>query len=336
MKIGVNSLLSLLDVGTGFCYWLLGRDLLEEEVKRIQDLFIKVKKSDDESYLIHELNSLSPGKDLLLVCDNQNHNLVQWCIINNYTKALQVLLDYGCNPTRTGITGYDLPLALACSLNHLDMIELLLNYGANPSGSTMLSSHIRTYLSQEIVPEHYLKLIDLFKYRNSLTPLSIVLTFDDLVMFRLLMGETSNLSSISASSLSSSSSVNNISTIDDCQMKISETDFDIFREKLKIENYVENMSQDAEECLEPSSSAVTTPQQQQQQQPQPPPPPPVQQMLIANDDMSDYVEHGQQYSFSDTLDAESAFVNHDDGIQVNIFSKIFLFVRLFNQKEVLI
>jgi len=41
MKIAVNSLLSLLDVGTGFCYWLLGRDLLEEEVKRIQDLFIK-------------------------------------------------------------------------------------------------------------------------------------------------------------------------------------------------------------------------------------------------------------------------------------------------------
>jgi hypothetical protein len=41
MKIAVNSLLSLFDVGTGFCYWLLGRDLLEEEVKRIQDLFIK-------------------------------------------------------------------------------------------------------------------------------------------------------------------------------------------------------------------------------------------------------------------------------------------------------
>jgi hypothetical protein len=41
MKIAVNSLLSLLDVGTGFCYWLLGRDLLEEEVKRIEELFIK-------------------------------------------------------------------------------------------------------------------------------------------------------------------------------------------------------------------------------------------------------------------------------------------------------
>lgn len=41
MKIAVNSLLSLLDVGTGFCYWLLGRDLLEAEVKRIEELFIK-------------------------------------------------------------------------------------------------------------------------------------------------------------------------------------------------------------------------------------------------------------------------------------------------------
>ena len=41
MKVAVNSLLSLFDVGTGFCYWLLGRDLLEEEVKHIQELFIK-------------------------------------------------------------------------------------------------------------------------------------------------------------------------------------------------------------------------------------------------------------------------------------------------------
>lgn len=43
MKIAVNSILSLLDVGTGFCYWLLGRDLLEEEVKRIEKLFIRGK-----------------------------------------------------------------------------------------------------------------------------------------------------------------------------------------------------------------------------------------------------------------------------------------------------
>ena len=45
MKIAVNSLLSLLDVGTGFCYWLLGRDLLEEEVKRIESLFVRGKWS---------------------------------------------------------------------------------------------------------------------------------------------------------------------------------------------------------------------------------------------------------------------------------------------------
>lgn len=45
MKLGVNSLLSLLDVGTGFCYWLLGRDLLEDEVKRIQGLFVRGKHS---------------------------------------------------------------------------------------------------------------------------------------------------------------------------------------------------------------------------------------------------------------------------------------------------
>ena len=41
MNIAVNSLLSLLDVGTGFCYWLLGRDLLQEEIQRLEQLFIK-------------------------------------------------------------------------------------------------------------------------------------------------------------------------------------------------------------------------------------------------------------------------------------------------------
>jgi hypothetical protein len=179
----------------------------------------------------------------------------------------------------------------------MDMIELLLNYGANPSGTTMLSSDTLTYLSQKTTKERYLKLIDLLKYRTSITSLSIVLTFDDLAMFHLLMGETIRSTSISGSSTSSCSSVNLTPTIDDCNMKISETDFDIFREKLKIENYVENMlPHDGEECLE---------HQQHQQN------------IITNDDLSDYAEHGHFFSFCETLDAESAVVNHDDGIPVS-------------------
>jgi hypothetical protein len=254
-----------------------------------------VQKPEDEFDLIRELNSLLPGKDLLLVCDRKNHNLVQWCVLNNYRQALIVLLEYGCNPTRTGLSGYDLPLALACYLGHMDMIELLLNYGANPSASTILSSDTLAYLSQENNKERYLKLIDLLKYRTSITSLSIVLTFDDLPMFRLLMGETIRSSSISGSSISSCSSVNMTHIIDDSNMKISETDFDIFRDKLKIENYVENIIQhDGEECLEQQQQNINT-----------------------NDDLSDYAEHGNFFSFCDTLDAESAVVNHDDGIQVS-------------------
>jgi hypothetical protein len=219
-------------------------------------------------------------------------------VLNNYTQALTVLLEYGCNPTRTGLSGYDLPLALACCLGHMDMIEFLLNYGANPSETTMLSSDTLTYLSQKTTKERYLKLIDLLKYRNSITSLSIVLTFDDLAMFHLLMGETIRSTSISGSSISSCSSVNVTPTIDDCNMKISETDFDIFREKLKIENYVENMiPHDGEECLEHQH--------------------PHQQNIITNDDLSDYVEHGHFFSLCDTIDAESAVVNHDDGIPVS-------------------
>lgn len=315
MKIAVNSLLSLLDVGTGFCYWLLGRDLLEDEIKRIEQLFIKgivillihsphqssnflVQKPEDECDLINELNSLSPSKDLLLVCDGKNHNLVQWCVLNHYTRGLLVLLEYGCNPSRTGLSGYDLPLALACCLGHRDMIELLLNYGANPSGTTMLSASILTYLSEERHDERYLKLMDLFKYRTSITSLNIVLIFDDLAMFHLLMGETSCSTSVSGSSTSLCSAVNMTHTIDDCPMRIAETDFDIFREKLKIDNYVENiLRQDGEECLE-----QTTPQQQQ---------------MITNDDLSDCAEHGHLFSFCDTLDGESAVVNQDEGMQVS-------------------
>jgi hypothetical protein len=226
---------------------------------------------------------------------------VQWCVLNNYTNALPVLLEYGCNPTRTGLSGYDLPLALACCLGHMDMIELLLNYGANPSGTTMLSSDTLAYLSQKTTNERYLKLIDLLKYRNSISSLSIVLTFDDLPMFHLLMRETIRSTSISGSSTSSCSSVNLTPTIDDCTMKISESDFDIFRDKLKIEKYVENMlGHDGEECLE---------HQQHQQN------------IITNDDLSDYAEHGHFFSFCDTLDAESAVVNHDDGIPVSYYKE---------------
>jgi ankyrin repeat protein len=217
-------------------------------------------------------------------------------VLNKYTQALIVLLEYGCNPTRTGLSGYDLPLALACCLGHMDIIQLLLTYGANPSESTILSTDTLEYLSQENNNERYLKLIDLLKYRNSITSLNIVLTFDDLAIFRLLMGETTRSSSISDSSTSSSSSVNLTHTIDESNMKITDTDFDIFREKLKIENYVENIiPNDSEECLE-----------QQQQN------------IITNDDLSDYAEHGHFFSFCDTVDAESAVVNHDDGIQVSV------------------
>jgi ankyrin repeat protein len=217
-------------------------------------------------------------------------------VLNKYTQALIVLLEYGCNPTRTGLSGYDLPLALACCLGHMDIIQLLLTYGANPSESTILSTDTLEYLSQENNNERYLKLIDLLKYRNSITSLNIVLTFDDLAIFRLLMGETTRSSSISDSSTSSSSSVNLTHTIDESNMKITDTDFDIFREKLKIENYVENIiPNDSEECLE-----------QQQQN------------IITNDDLSDYAEHGHFFSFCDTVDAESAVVNPDDGIQVSV------------------
>ncbi|CAF0756503.1 unnamed protein product [Rotaria sp. Silwood1] len=296
MKGAVNSLLSLFDVGTSFCYWLLGRDLLEEEVKCIQELFIKVTKPEDELILIHELNCLPPGKDLLLVCSTKNYNLIQWCILNNYTQALTVLLEYGCNPTRTCLSGYDSPLALACCLCRMDMIQILLSHGTNPSETTLLSPTTLQYLSQQINKEYYLKLIDLLKHRNNINSLDIVLKFDDLAMFHLLMGEKIRSPSISDSS-TSSSFVHMIQTSNDSNMKLSEIDFDLFRDKLKMENYVEDIIPiDAEESME---------QQQQQQK----------QNIITNDDLSDYTEHGHFFSFCEPFDGELAAVNQYDGIQ---------------------
>ena len=183
-------------------------------------------------------------------------------------------------------------------MGHIDIVQLLLNYGANPSESTMLSTETLEYLSHQNNKERYLKLIDLIRYRNSITSLSIILTFDDLTIFRLLMGETIRSPSISDCSTSSTSSVNLTHTIDDSNMKIAETDFDIFREKLKIENYKEKdiIPNDNEESLEHQQQNINT-----------------------NDDLSDYAEHGHFFSFCDTVDAESAVVNHEDGIQVSFF-----------------
>lgn len=217
-------------------------------------------------------------------------------MLNKYTQALLVLLEYGCNPCRTGVSGYDLPLALACCLGQIDTIQLLLDYGADPSESTTLSADILKYLSEETDRERHAKLLDLLKYRSCVTSLSIVLTFDDLAMFHLLTGETIRSMSVSGSSNSSLSSMNITQTIDDTNMKLPDADFDIFRDKLKIENYVENiLPTDADECLE---------QQQQQHN------------VATNDDLSDYADHGHFFSFCDTVDVESAAVNHDEGIQV--------------------
>ena len=254
-----------------------------------------MQTADDESTLIDELHSLSPGKDLLLVCDTNNHNLVQWCVLNNYQQALIFLLNYGCNPTRTGLPDCDSPLALACCLNHVEMIQLLLEHGANPSQTTMLSNETLAYLSQQNHRERYVKLIDLLKYRPTISSLSIVLTFDDLSMFRLLMGESISSPSLSGSSVASSSSGNLLEAADEQNIKAPDSDFDMFREKLKIENYVDGMAlNERDDCLE-----------QQQQN------------MVTNDDLSDYAEHGHFFSFCETMDVESAFVNPDDGTQVS-------------------
>lgn len=260
-----------------------------------------VQKPDDEYILIDELRSLSPGKDLLLVCDRHDHNLIQWCILNNYVQALIVLLEYGCNPTRTGQPDRDLPLALACSLGQIEVIQLLLDYGANPSQTTFLSPEALETLAEKTTKEHYLKLIDLLKYKPNVSSLNIILTFDDLSIFRLLMGETIQTSSISESSSSSvlSPSVNETPMMNDHSKKSSEDECDLFREKLKFDHYAEEIiahHQSSDDGLEK--------------------PPIAQQNLISSDDLSDYAEQGAFFSFCDTADAESAVVNHDDGAQV--------------------
>ncbi|CAF3998269.1 unnamed protein product [Rotaria magnacalcarata] len=290
MKIAVKSLLTLLDVGTGFCYWLLGRDLLEEEIQCIQNLFTRVKRPEDEVVLQHELNNLTPGKDLLLVCNTQNYNLVQWCILNNYIQALTTLLEYGCNPARTGLSGYDLPLVLACCLNRMNMIKLLLDYGANPSETTELSPAALKYLAQENNKEYYSKLIDLIKNRTTITALNIALKFDNLEMFRLLIRDIVLSPSIYSENITQS--------IDHANLKISDNEFEIVCDKLKIENYAEKIIPfDNEECIE---------QQQQQHQ---------QKQIVTNDDLSDYVEYKPLFSFCDTLDVDSIVVNHYDDRQ---------------------
>ena len=253
-----------------------------------------VRKSDDEYILIDEIRNLSPGKDLLLVCDSNSHNLVQWCILHNYTKALIVLLEYGCNPSRSGLPDNDLPLALACCLGQRETIQLLLNHGAVPSQITMLSEKTLEYLAQQNNRDRYMKLYDLLKYRTSISPLSIVLTFDDLVTFQLLMGETDSTPSSSDLFHMLLPLTNSASTIEESHNKASDVEIDMICEKLKLKQYTdESLPQDTEDCMDKQ-----------------------QQNTVVHDDLSDYAEHGPFFSFCDTIDVESGVINHDDATQV--------------------
>ena len=90
--------------------------------------------------------------------------------------------------------------------------------------------------------------------------------------------------------------------VDEHRAKTSEADFDIFREKLKLDHYNEDMPpNDADECMEKQ-----------------------QQHIMTQDDMSDCAEQGAFFSFCDTLDGESAVVNHDDATQVRSVRSISL------------
>lgn len=153
------------------------------------------------------------------------------------------------------------------------------------------------YLSQENNQERFSKLNNLLQHRDFITPLSIVLTFDDLSMFRLLMGDKIRSPSVSgSSSSSSSSSINMMQTIETPNIKTPEIDFDLFHDKLKTENYADHMPpMDAEESNE---------QHQQQQN------------ISPNDDLSEYADHRHFFSFYDSLDAEYVAVNNYDGRQV--------------------
>lgn len=225
----------------------------------------------------------------------ENHNLMQWCILKNYTQALGVLLDYGCNPTRTGLSGYDLPLPLACCLSRTEIIQSLVEHGASLSETTELSRSTLKYLSQEIDKDRYSKLIDLMRDRNNVTALNIVLKFDDVEMFRLLMREPICSPSISDSSMSSSSSDNLTHALDNSNMKISDNDFDMYHDKLKVSNYVAKiMPLYHEESMEAQQTSPNV-----------------------HDDLSDYVEQGPFFSLSEIVDGDSMAVNHYHRKQVS-------------------
>lgn len=86
-----------------------------------------------------------------------------------------------------------------------------------------------------------------------------------------------------------------VQMVDDHHAKITEADFDIFREKLKLNEYTEDMPpHDGEECC----------MEKQQHH------------IMTQDDLSDCAEQGAFFSFCDTLDAESAVVNHNDATLV--------------------
>ncbi|CAF1364695.1 unnamed protein product, partial [Didymodactylos carnosus] len=192
------------------------------------------KSQYDETYLVNVIKSLSIGKDLLLVCNDEHYNLIQWCVLHNYLQALELLLKYGCNPNRGSLLPsqtstsktVDLPLALACCFQRTDAARLLLSYGGNSKQSTTLSQYTLRRMAK-VKKLHYLQILDLLhkqhRQQHSLTPLNIVFVFDDLEMFKIIFGKTQSASS-SITSMSTELNHNSNNNFDEMLTSFQPTD----------------------------------------------------------------------------------------------------------------
>lgn len=157
MQLMIKTALSLVDIGNSIIYHLLGRQLDSNDIKIINKLFI-----EDENYNWKELiRKINKGKDILLIKNNENFNLLQYSILKSKFDLIQYLLDYGCDSNRGSslvLTSFDKcncnegkifydqtsnhtckqltcidenecdrPLLLACTLYNINNLEYLLN-----------------------------------------------------------------------------------------------------------------------------------------------------------------------------------------------------------------
>jgi len=96
--------ISMLDMGTNLVFNMLGRQLNAQDLDLIHALFHAIDNPSNTTTMDQRLRALThilaKGKDILLVTNEDNYNLLQVSIIRQRVDIAKMLLEHGADPNR--------------------------------------------------------------------------------------------------------------------------------------------------------------------------------------------------------------------------------------------